>query len=82
MAGQQCRRPVVAQVDTQGPVVHRWDGTESGEGAGREIDDLGLIDFEHCRACRPRQPVGAGVQTGVQTCRIPASAAAVEKSSK
>ena len=60
-AGQSSRRSIA-----DGPAVGRRSRAEVGQGAGLELDHLGLVDLVHHGAGRPRQSVGAGVEPGGQ----------------
>ena len=62
----QCSWPVVTQVDTDRAALGGRFGPHLGQRAVLERNHLRLVNLEHHRARRPRQPVGPGVEPGGQ----------------
>ena len=65
VGAQRCR-PVVTQVDGDGPVLCGRLGAEPRQCARLEVDHRLLVDLEHDGARRPGQPVRARIQAGRQ----------------
>src|SRR5271163_2654632 len=63
--------PVLTQIDgdltTLGPRL----GAVTGEHLALEIEDLRTVQLENRRSGRPREPVGAGIQSGRQDDYLP-----------
>jgi hypothetical protein len=59
----QRRRPVVTQIDGYHPTIGGRFGAQVGQHTGLELDDLRLVDLEHHRVPRPRQPIGTSVES-------------------
>src|SRR6202012_396458 len=59
-------RPIVAQVDGDGPEVGRGGGAQRGDRGGLEFDDLRLVDLEYRRSRCPWQSITACVEAGGQ----------------
>ena len=63
--------PVLAQIDGNLAPLGARLGVQAGEYRALEIEDLGTVQLEDRRPVRPRQPVGAGVQSRRQNDDLP-----------